>query len=61
MRSTNSTGFYSYFNHADGLCLYKTKSSAIRHAVKSTWEKHETPCIYTPTGREISIKSEMTK
>jgi hypothetical protein len=61
MINIKATGFYSYHNHADGLCCYRTKTSAIRHAIKSTWEKHEHPCVYTPTGREINIKNEMKK
>ena len=50
------TGFYTYKNHSDGLCQYFTKKAAIRAAEKSKWETHETPCVYSPTGRVVWIK-----
>jgi hypothetical protein len=49
----NGTGYYSFENHSDGLRCYSRKAEAIRGAINSYWEKHETPTVYSPTGRIV--------
>lgn len=48
-----ATGYYAYQNHDSGMCEYRTKATAIRNAQRSHWERHETPQVYSPTGKVV--------